>query len=69
MYSLKLIPQVMQTVFPGGERGIGVEFVVDFYVFVDQHHNFVQEIVVYLGYDIYAGLQFEDELYAVLAGA
>ena len=95
------IPQVPQSVFPGGERGIGVELVVDFYVFVDQYHNFVQEIVVYLGdewgvgilhthevfipigiehylaagasghvdNDIYAGLQFEDELYAILAGA
>ena len=44
-----LIPQFTKPIFPGGERGIGVELVVDFYVLVDKHRHFVQEIVVYMG--------------------
>ena len=46
---LLLIPQFTKPIFPGGERGIGVELVVDFYVLVDKHRHFVQEILVYLG--------------------
>ena len=34
---LLLIPQFTKPIFPGGERGIGVELVVDFYVLVDKH--------------------------------
>ena len=46
---LLLIPQFTKPIFPCGERGIGVELVVDFYVLVDKHRHFVQEIGVYLG--------------------
>ena len=62
------IPQVPQSVFPGGERGIGIEFVIDFYVFVDQHHNFVQEIVVYLGDEWGVGIALAKDAEASLMG-
>lgn len=45
---LLLIPQFTKPIFPGGERGIGVELVVDFNVLVDQHRHLVQKRVVYL---------------------
>ena len=44
-----LIPQVTQSVFPCGEWGSGVEFVVYIDVLVDKHRHFVQETLVYLG--------------------
>ena len=62
------IPQVPQSVFPGRERGIGIEFVIDFYVFVDQHHNFVQEIVVYLGDEWGVGIALAKDAEASLMG-
>ena len=48
------IPQVPQSVFPCWKWGIGIEFIVDFNVLVDQHRHFVQKSVIHLGNHIYS---------------
>ena len=55
-----LIPQVPQPVFPCREWGIGVEFVIDIDILVDQHVDLVLSL--------YPGLQLENDFNAVLAG-
>ena len=55
------IPQVPQSVFPCGEGGIGVDFVVDFNVLVDQHVYQVKYVIVEQGEDWGFAINFAND--------
>ena len=62
------VPQVSQSVFPCGEGGIGVEFVVDCNVLVDKHVYQVQYVIVKQGEDWGFAIYFANDSQAAFEG-